>query len=62
MGNSEIAKVSADVSSLKKEITDTKTQLEKIKSEGSVWTSEGREQIVRKCMEVIEPNIVKLGF
>lgn len=57
MASPEISNVSAEVNSLKQEVVDTKTQLERIKSEGSVWSAEGRESIVRKCMEAIEPKM-----
>ena len=57
MSPNEIAKISAEVTTLKQEVVDTKTKLERIKSEGSVWSEAGRQEIVRKCMESIEPSI-----
>lgn len=57
MSPPEIAKISAEVSTLKQEVVDTKLKLERIKSEGSIWSEAGRQDIVRKCMESIEPSI-----
>lgn len=38
MSPTEIAKISAEVTTLKQEVVDTKTKLERIKSEGSIWS------------------------
>lgn len=57
MASAEIQRLSNDVANMKKEMMTTGEALERIQSEGNIWTESGRQAIIEKCLPIVMPKL-----